>query len=102
MVCAVSRELRYPVNRPLRDDRRALRGNAFVVEREGAQARAVLLARIGDDVDEVAAVTQRAQLIQREERRAGKIGFHAQHAIELDRMADGFVDLQAQAASCRE
>ena len=29
-------------------------------------------------------------------RRAGEIGFHAQHAVEFDGMADRFVDLQAE------
>ena len=38
------------------DDRRALRGDAFVVVGEGAEAGAVFEAGIGDDVDDVRAV----------------------------------------------
>ena len=67
------------------DDGRALRGNAFVVEGEGSQAGAVLLARIGDDVHQVAAIAKRAQLVEREKRCPREIGFHAQHAVEFDR-----------------
>ena len=35
-------------------------------------------------------------MIEREEAHARVVGFAAQHAIELDGMADGFVDLQAE------
>ena len=73
-----------------------LRGHAFVVVAEGAEAGAVLEARVGDDVDDVRGVAQLAQLFEREEAHAGEIGFHAQHAIEFDGMADGFVNLQAE------
>ena len=58
----------------------------------------MLLARIGDDVHQVAAVAQLAQFIQSQKGGAGKVGFHAEHTIELDRMSDGFVNLQSQAA----
>ena len=45
---------------PVGDDRRALRGNAFVVVGEGAEAGAVLEARVGNHVDDVRAVLQLA------------------------------------------
>ena len=73
-----------------------LRGHAFVVVAEGAQARAVLEARVGDHVDDVGGVAQLAQLLEREEAHAREIRFHAQHAVEFDGMADGFVNLQAE------
>src|SRR6266478_1051066 len=52
--------------------------------------------RIGYDIYDVRAVAQLAQFFEREETHARKICFHAQDAIELDRMADGFVNLQAE------
>ena len=51
---------------------------------------------VSHDVDDVAAVLQLAELVEREKRRAGEVGFHAQHAIQFNRMADGLVDLQAK------
>ena len=39
---------------------------------------------------------QLAQFFEREKTHAREIRFHAQHAIELDGMADGFVNLQAE------
>ncbi len=42
------------------DDRRALRGHAFVIVAKGAQARAMLEARIGHHIDDVGAVAQLA------------------------------------------
>ena len=78
------------------DDVGALRGHAFVVVAEGAQARAVFEPRVGYYVDDVGGVAQLAQLIEGEKTHAGEIRFHAQHAVELDGMADGFVNLQAQ------
>ena len=56
----------------------------------------MLEARIGDDVDDIGAVAKLSKFFQREEAHAGEIGFHAQHAVELDGMADGLVDLQPQ------
>ena len=53
-------------------------------------------ARIGDHVDDFRAVLQLAQLFHCEETHAGEIRFHAEDAIELDGMADGFVNLQAE------
>ena len=73
-----------------------LRGNAFVVVAERAEARAVLEPRVGHDVDDVRSVAQLAQFFEREKTHAREIRFHAQHAVELDGMADGFVNLQAE------
>ena len=78
------------------DDRRALRGNAFVVVGERAEAGAVLEARVGNHVDDVRAVFQLAQFFDGEKTHAREICFHAENAIELDGMADGFVNLQAE------
>ena len=39
------------------------------------------------------------QLVEREKAHARVVGFRAQHAIELDGMADGFVNLQAELAA---
>src|SRR5262249_55352532 len=50
----------------LGDDRRALRLHAFVVVSKGAQARTVLLSRVGYHVHDVTAVTQRAQFLKRQ------------------------------------
>ena len=78
------------------DDGCALRGDAFVVETECSQARAVLLARVRDDVHHLAAIAQSAQLVEREERRAREVRLHTQHPVEFDGMPDGFVNLQSQ------
>ena len=78
------------------NDRRALRGNAFIVVAERAEARAVFEARVGHDVHDVRAVAQLAQFFEREKTHAREIRFHAEDAVELDGMADGFVNLQAE------
>ncbi len=78
------------------DDVCAFAGDAFVVVAEDAQARAMFEPRVGHHVDDIGSVAQLAQLIEREKTQAGEIRFHAQHAVELDGMADGFVNLQAQ------
>ena len=49
-----------PGEQALGDDGSALRGNAFIIVGERAEARAVLLAGIGDNVHQVAAVAQLA------------------------------------------
>src|ERR1035438_9893315 len=56
----------------------------------------MLLARIGNYVYQLAAVTQCAQFVEREERSTGEVRFHSQHAIEFDGMSDGFVNLQSE------
>src|SRR5579859_6223600 len=76
-----------------------LRGDAFVVIGESAEAGAVRGAGIGDDVYDRRCVTQIIQLVERKKTGAGKIGFLAENAIEFNGMADGFVNLQAKLAS---
>jgi hypothetical protein len=78
------------------DDVGSLRRHAFVVEGERAQARPVLQPRVAHHVDDFRAVAQPAELVEREKTHAGVVGFAAQHAIELDGVADGFVDLQTE------
>ena len=90
------------MNWPFGDDRRALRRHAFVVEGECAESGTMLQARIADHVDDLRAVTQRVQLVEREEAHAGIVGLDAQHAIELDRMADRFVNLQPELAAIED
>ena len=84
------------MNCAVADDVGALRRHAFVVEGEGAQAGAVLQARVAHHVDDLRAVAQAPQLVEREEAHAGVIGLAAEHAVELDGVADGFVNLQAE------
>ena len=79
-----------------------LRGNAFVVEREGAHAGAVLDARIANGVDQIGTVAQVIQLVEREKAHARVVGLRAEHAIELDGMADGFVNLEAELAAIQD
>ncbi len=62
----------------------------------------MLEARVGDDVDDVRAVAKIVELIEGEEAHAGEIRFLAEDAIEFDRMADGFVNLQAELAAAED
>src|ERR1043166_2701464 len=78
------------------DDIGALRGNAFVVEGEGAEAGTVIEARVAHHVDDRRAVAPVAQLIEREEAHAGVVRLAAEDAIELDGVADGLVNLEAE------
>ncbi len=78
------------------DDRSALRGNAFVVVGKSAEAGAMFEPRVGDDVHDVRAVFQFAQLFGGQETHAGEIRFLPEHAVEFDGMADRFVNLQAK------
>ncbi len=80
----------------VRDHWRALRRNAFVVVLERAKSRTVRFGCVGDNVHDVAAIFQLAQFLGGEERHAGEVGFHAEHAIEFDRMSNRFVDLQSE------
>src|SRR6202021_1639439 len=80
---------------PVRDDIGALRRNAFVVEGIGAESGTVIESGVGDDMDEVGAVAQVSGVLEREKAGAGEVGFGAEHAVELDRMADRFVNLQS-------
>src|SRR5262249_43363569 len=43
-----------------------------------------------------AAVLQSPQFLQSQERSAGEISLHAKNAVELDRVPDGFVNLQPE------
>src|ERR1017187_4949420 len=78
------------------DDVGGLRGHAFVVEGEGAEAGTVLGARVANHVHDFGAVAQAVQLIEREKTHARVVGLAAQDAVELDGMADRLVDLQGQ------
>ena len=70
------------------DDRRRLRGHAFVVEGERAHAGAVRGRGVGDDVHNVGGVFQRSQFLQRQEAHAGEICLRPEHAVKLDRVPD--------------
>ncbi len=76
------------------DNRRALRRHAFLVESESSQPWTVLLAGVGDNVHQIAAIAQGAQFVQSKKRRPREVRFHSQNAVKLDGMAHGFVDLQ--------
>src|SRR6202007_3178591 len=80
----------------VRDDRSALRGNAFIIECERSETGTMFLAGIRHYVHQVAAIAEPAQLVEREERCAGEAWFHAKHAAQLDGMADRLVNLQPQ------
>src|SRR5260370_1443685 len=73
----------------IRNDRRTLRGNAFVVEAESSEPRPVLLARVGNNVDHLAAIAQSAQFVESQEGSTGEVCLHTQHTIEFDGMTDG-------------
>src|SRR2546423_1499775 len=82
--------------KPLRNDRNALRGYAFIIESKRTQAGPMLLPGIGDYIHQIASITQRTQLLERQKRSSRKVRFHSQHAIQFDGMSDGLMDLQAQ------
>src|SRR5579883_1748702 len=77
------------------DDVGGLRRHAFVIEGKRAEPRPVFQARIADDVDDFRSIPQFPQLIEREKAHSGVVGFASQDAIELYRMADRLVNLQA-------
>ena len=56
----------------------------------------MLGARIAHDIDDIRTIAQPVQLIERKKAHAGVVRFRSQDAIELDGMADGLVNLQAQ------
>ena len=82
--------------KPVGNDGRTLCGNAFIVVPKRAEAGTVFLAAIGDHVDDIAAVAKLAEFLEGEERRAGKVCFHSENAVELDGMSDGLVNLEAE------
>src|SRR2546427_11394496 len=77
----------------VRNDRGTLRGHPFVIESKCAEPPAILLASIGDDIHQIAALTKNSKFFEGRGRSAGKIGFHPENAIELDGMPDRFVNL---------
>src|SRR5579885_2392998 len=95
---------RFPVRKippklPMLDDVGALRRHALIVVGEGAQSLAVLDPRVGDHVDDFRRVAQRVELVERQETRPREIRFLPEHAIQLDRMPNGLVDLQPELAA---
>jgi len=80
----------------VRDDRLALRGNAFIIEAKRSEPWSVLLARVRDHVYHLTSVAQRAQLVECQKRRTGEVRFHPQHAIEFNGMPNRFVNLQSK------
>src|SRR5579883_1972642 len=86
---------------PVLDDVGALRRHALVVISKRAKALAVLEPRVGDHVDDFGRVAQLVELVERQETRPGEIRFLSKHAIQLDRMSNGFVDLQSELAAPR-
>ncbi len=87
---------------PVANDVGRLRGHAFVVERKGSHAGAVLEAGVANRVHQIGAVAQVIQLVEREKAHARVVGFRAEHAIELDGMADGFVNLQPELTAIQD
>src|SRR5579859_977674 len=86
---------------PILDDVRALGGDALIIIGKGSEARPVLEPRVGDDVHNVRAVAQIIELVESEKTCARKIRFLPEHAIELDGMADRFVDLKSELAAAK-
>src|SRR3989338_3037619 len=84
------------------DDVDALRRHALVVVAEGAEAGAVLEAGGGHHRDNLGAGAEFAELVEGEEAHPGEVRLHPQHAVELDGMADGLVDLQAELGALEE
>src|SRR5258708_31145859 len=78
------------------DDVGALRRNAFVVVSEGAESLAMIEAGVCNHIHDARRVFQLVQLIEGQKTCARKIGFPTYDAIQLDGVADGFVDLQAE------
>src|SRR5512140_2967479 len=79
---------------PVADDVGTLRRNAFVIEGERAESRPVFQTRVGNNVDDFRRVLQLVELVDRQEAHAGEVRLGAEHAVELDRVADRFVRLQ--------
>ena len=75
------------------DDVRALRGNAFVVIGKCAQPRPVIQPCIRNHIHDARRVFQLVQLVERQKTRARKIRFLAEHAVQLYRMPNRFVNL---------
>src|SRR6266576_118451 len=84
------------------DDVRALRGNAFVVVSKGAEPLAVVEPRVGDNIHNARSVLQVVQLVEGQKTRAGEIRFLTKNAVQLDGMADRFMNLQAELAAAED
>src|SRR5712664_1715707 len=84
------------------NDLRALRGNTFVVVSKSAESLTVIEPRVRDNVHNARSVFQLVQLVERQKTRAGEIRFLAKNSIQLDGMADRFVDLQAELAAAED
>src|ERR1700723_1055782 len=65
----------------IRNNRSALRGNAFIVVAKGAEAWAVLEARVGYYVHNLGAILQLAELVYGEKAHACEIRFLPEHAV---------------------
>ena len=89
---AVSRLDRKFWNDAVDDDRHALGRHALVVVAERAEPAGQR--GVGGDRDQIARVAHRSPVARGEPRRAGVGLLHAEHAVELDRVADRLVDLQ--------
>src|SRR5262249_27792929 len=56
----------------------------------------MLLSRVRDNIHQVAAILQYPQFFQSQERSPSEVRFHAQPAVELNRMPYGFMNLQSE------
>src|SRR5439155_12182509 len=80
---------------PVLDEGNRLRGDALVVPAECAHAAG--RGRVGDDVDEIAAVADAAvALVSRKEARPGIARLGPEHAVELRRVTAALVDLEIE------
>src|SRR5439155_16546102 len=84
------------------DDVSTLRGNPFVVVCESSQTGTVFETCVGDDIYNVRTVFQLVQLIERQKTCPCEIRFLTENPVKFDRMADRFVNLQAELASVEE
>src|SRR5215471_5400037 len=84
------------------DDVNALRRHTFVIVAKSAEAGTVFGAGVSDDVDDGRGIAEMIQLIDAEKTSAGKVGFRAEDAVEFDRMADRFVNLEAELATAQD
>ena len=74
------------------DDGNRLRGHAFVIPPE--RAKPAVQGRVGGHVQEVRSEPAGSKVGGLEPARSGVGRFHAEHAIELDRVSDRLVDLE--------
>src|SRR5258708_6527338 len=87
---------------PIFNDVRALRGNTFVVVHKGAESLTVVEPGVRDDVHDARSVFQLVQLVERQKTCAGEIRFLTKNTVQLDGMADRFVDLQPELAAAED